>query len=275
MNLCKYSYDLEHLQCEIRVQSNKNLFLDELYDQSKGNNLFQGEFVYNFEPNFKIFIDSHRREYKDSFPRGIVTRLYNREGYFTYYKYCGNQLIFVSNKRYPLFAFRRKIAFLIDTINPNVHLVHGCGIVWNQQGILFVGASGSGKSTILNGFAKNKDLSNFVIDDDLNFYTEKGLLFASSSRNILNYKILNQQPNTAAKLKILFLLNKDFEGGYYKKIRSTIKRSKLIDNTIPLELKDLYLNKPEVVFDAVVFEIGTNAKEPKTIKLVTEIINDH
>jgi hypothetical protein len=51
-------------------------------------------------------------------------------------------------------------------------ILHGCGVVWQGKGLLFVGESGAGKSTMARLWSKEEDAE--VVSDDRTIVREKG-----------------------------------------------------------------------------------------------------
>lgn len=159
-------------------------------------------------------------------------------------------------------------------------IVHGTGLVMDSRknlGVLLVGASHCGKSTL------SAKLDGIVMDDDLMLVTRDQMRVAGKM-GFVTYrhlesgrKYLTPLPNGVkeAHLGLVFLLDKEQEGGTVLDVDNTIPRKYGRLDDLPPMLKNACLRLPPIKVNAPIFRLGTRGKLPQTLQLANYIIDQH
>jgi hypothetical protein len=169
-----------------------------------------------------------------------------------------------------IYFIRKYIAFLAGTTSKTYKLVHGAGFRLNGQGVLLIGNSGTGKSTLTALFDEAE-----ILDDDLLLASERkmrrvaksGVRISPDDKNKLVYL---DDGNDQSPISYVFVLNNQHEPDYVQKIKpAAISPEITFDNKLDGKLFSLYSGRMPVLFAAPVYEIGTR-REPAESKRTIE-----
>ncbi len=174
----------------------------------------------------------------------------------------------------PIDFIRKYLAYFASLNTQDWDLVHGAGLAKGQGGILILGRSGSGKSTICRSMTDYK----MVEDDSLLLHhkkmywicksgmAERGMAESYGEKSV----VMLQDSVEEVRVKIFFFLSKRLEGGKCYKIKQTRIRRwlSLPDFIAPRSYLSSYLSKPPIPIDAPGYVIGSQGNLPATLQLI-------
>jgi hypothetical protein len=158
------------------------------------------------------------------------------------------------------YKMRRHLAFLAGTLSPNYRFVHGAGISSGGIGIVLIGTSGSGKSSVSSAFGRDD-----VLDDDLLLASGKSMRRVSNTGYRFNYgsgfanegtEMLPDDTKEAA-ISAVYLLDPDMDMRIEEAARS-ISPEITYDPRLGESLYVHHASKGPHVFCAPVFRLGSS-----------------
>jgi len=164
---------------------------------------------------------------------------------------------------------RQLVAFAIDRMPGPLSAVHASGIIKDSKGVLLIGRSGSGKSTIASRLNPND-----ILDDDLLLIdAEEACVVGHCGAITRPDRSLHYQRNgrTHHAIHIVFLLEKTAEGGVVEEMRSIPRTWSVIDALSPIITKE-YLASEPIRIAAPIHRLGTRNNLPKTLDIVLNLI---
>ena len=168
---------------------------------------------------------------------------------------------------------RMLLSYLAGHYSERYEAVHGAGFVVgtglfgrNPKGILLLGPSKSGKSTLAKALGDKKTLDDDIICMDRDSIYVSGRVGSMTSKN--NDLYFQEEGIRETSLDRVFLLDRYREGGFIEETDSQITRDKSVFDTLPDNLKSAYIGLPPIDTNARVFVIGTKGNKRRTKKAI-------
>jgi len=153
------------------------------------------------------------------------------------------------------YKMRRHLAFLAGILSPDYRFVHGAGISSGGIGIVLIGTSGSGKTSISTAFGRDD-----VLDDDLLLASGKSLRRVSNVGYLSGYdtglmeKLTNRKGE--ATITAVYLLDPGMDARIEEADRSVDPKI-TYDPRLGEGLYEHHASRGPHVFCAPVFRLGT------------------
>lgn len=178
----------------------------------------------------------------------------------------------VDNDGRPLFSIHtliRNSAFLAGLISDNYRFIHGAGFIVKNKGILLIGKSSYGKSTLVSLFTDAK-----VLDDDILLTDGEKMIrcsyYHSNTQMEPNHNLLE------SSIDYIFILNKLKVPDALNPINSQeLPHGITFDDRLPETFLELYKGKSRVKFSAPIYELGTKCEPKKSKKLIESVLMDN
>lgn len=226
----------------------------------------------SYQKSFENFIHLFEQSLENS--KIFIKIKFSSKEYFNYagrkYKLSINTLL--SNAHY----LRQLLGSIAGQESVRYDLIHASGVVFNDKGIIFTGNSGSGKSTLSKLFPKSQ-----ILDDDILGITNKNMEIVGRNGSItsevkkgkkLEY-LISDNAIKSYSLNKIFLLDKNYDGGFIKEVSSFIPRNYSNMNTVPKIIQQNYLSKSPILVSSKVYLIGTNGNIKKTKEKIFRTLN--
>jgi hypothetical protein len=171
------------------------------------------------------------------------------------------------------------LAYLADMNSKKYSSIHGCGMIIKsgnkEKGILLVGRHGSGKSTLENALRKNCTLDDDVLMiDDTSMQTvgKYGSITykEKSSKQKMRRHLINGV--TESKMDAIFILDKQYCGGYLKEEEWQIPRKDSAIDALGYSLYTLWKERPPIKVNVPVYRLGTDMNISGTKCMILSVL---
>lgn len=172
----------------------------------------------------------------------------------------------------PTDFIRKYLAYFASLYKSGWDLVHGAGLEKNQRGILLLGRSGAGKTTICQSMTDCR-----IIEDDT-LLLNQGRMYWIGKCGIAELpnenKTLTLLHNSIEGVSVycFFLLSKRIEGGKCHSIKpKDIPRRLSVPDFIPQHHLIPYLTEPPIPLNATGYVLGTQGNLHATLDLIRKL----
>lgn len=173
-----------------------------------------------------------------------------------------------------IFMVSRYIGFLAGQLSDRYMFCHGAGINVYGKGVLILGNSGSGKSTIvsmLEGKVLHDDFL-MVSSDRMRRVSRDGIKTTTYSGRKSFQRL--EDNNNSSSLDYVFILDKDQGPEHKIEIDPvSIPREKIFDDRFPSSFFEMFQTKEPIKFNSRVFYLGTKSNPEISKKIIEKIIN--
>ena len=171
----------------------------------------------------------------------------------------------------PLFSeheLRQNVAFLVGIISKKFWFIHAAGFIYKGKGIILIGNSGNGKSTLLSLFEEAQ-----VLDDD-HLFTDGNIMRRVSNIGTKNNSSERLNDDiTEHSIDYVFLLNNQKDPSSLQEINQrTISHEMAFDDRLPASFFMDYAKKPLIIFSCPVYELGTKSDPRRSKEIIESII---
>jgi len=172
-----------------------------------------------------------------------------------------------------LFDILRHVAYLASAISACYSFVHAAGVVVRDKGVLLIGRSGTGKSTLVGL------LGGQVLDDDMLMVNEGEMRrvsrFGAHIQKDGHTVRLIEDENYRAEVDCIFVLDKSAEPSRVEPLApADIRARDTFDDNLHPGLFARYDEKKTPAFHAPIYRIGTK-RAPRETKRVIDYILEH
>jgi len=193
--------------------------------------------------------------------------------------YSQNSLI-ITKPKITTHGIQTAAGFLAGMNSNKYDIIHGCGLAYQNKGIVIAGHSGSGKTTIAGFFEENASNEDNVriLDDDLlavdGTYMETIGRFGArtSFEDGIKKRIMNKTKTAKQAINLVFLLDPSMRGGEYKYHDGSMPREYTVPDNLNANLQKEYIKGAPIKVQAQVYIIGTDDGKEKTLDTILKLL---
>jgi len=168
---------------------------------------------------------------------------------------------------------RRYLSFFASLLSGDYNLIHAGGLQVNDKGIMIVGKSKSGKSTLVSDFLPDAK----VIDDDM-IMTDWETMYRTckwgqSYKSPIHKNHMTLHDNFySCPLNFIVLLTHEIGAREIRDSSPEKIREVAFDNRLPEELRPLYLDHLSLPSNVPIYEVGTRGPDTVTKDTIMHLV---
>ena len=170
-----------------------------------------------------------------------------------------------------IFEVIRHIGYLAGHVSKQYRFLHAAGIKLGGKGVLLVGKSGNGKSTLAS------ILEGEILDDDLVMACSTDMRRISKFGARINSKRRTidwiEDDNIQCPINYVFLLNNQYDPDHVAQVQADkVDPILTFDDKLHFSLMEEYAKRMPIPFQVPVLEIGTKREPNETKKAIERIV---
>lgn len=166
----------------------------------------------------------------------------------------------------------RHVGYLAGDVSERYRFCHAAGLKINGKGVMLIGNSGNGKSTLAS------KLEGEILDDDILLASPTEIRRISNVGGRMNPERgtveLIEDGNYQSPLGFVFLLNNQYDPDHVVEIQpSEVNPEMTFDDTLHPYLLGAYRQRMPIAFEVPVFEVGTKRDPDETTRVIERIVS--